>query len=145
MCIRNRNTGHTLCLRRWTCIFPRASFFIAKIHVITKTYFTEYHNLVKNDLTVSLFIWMKKCGELKELKRNYRQWHENGMREGNKGDFNVICNTVFLLYIKKVRWITFANSECCYIIFLALFLYFSFFLVRKETITNNMMIHSFNK
>lgn len=50
-------------------IFLGLPFFVAKIHVIPNTYFTDYYNVVKNDWTVVLFIWMKKIWRIKGVEK----------------------------------------------------------------------------
>lgn len=70
MCIRNRTVVHALCLHRWVGHFPGVPFLHCKNrHVIPNAYFTENYNLVKNDLTVSLFIQMKKISRIKGVEK----------------------------------------------------------------------------
>lgn len=51
----------------------------------------------------------RKFGEFKSLKRKYWQQLQNGMGEGNKGDFSIPCHTLFIIFVlkhdvKMIKW-----------------------------------------
>lgn len=117
VCILETGIWVMLCAYRGGHIrFLCLQFFVAKIHVIPNTYFTESYNLVKNNWTIVLFIYLKKIWRTKGVEKEILSVTWSAGRR--KRQFQHDLEHYFLYLLKKKSYqmtkevITFANCDC---------------------------------